>query len=164
MFQGSVGDDGTSATGSEDESTAQDESTADTSSPTPAPVVNPNSPSRVLRRHFQRLSSGDYDGAFAVMSSAYRSANPGWTSERSAAHPYINVVQVGPSKFGAGVAFVHVTFYARDSFETKVSDKVCRKFDGQARMRKEGSEWFYDPGKGQYAVEEFTPPLQKCIR
>ena len=166
VFQGSVGDEsgsGDDASSGGEESTGAEEQSSTATPPAPA-AVNPNSPSRVLRRHFQRLSSGDFDGAFAVMSSAYRAANPGWTSERQAAQPYINVVQVGPSKFGSGVAFVHVTFYARDAFETRVSDKVCRKFDGEARMRKEGSEWLYDPAKGQYVVEEFTPPLQKCIR
>ena len=134
------------------------------SSPPASPTVNPNSPTRVLRRHFQRLSAGDYDGAFAEMSSGYRSANPGWTSERNAAKPYINVIDVGPSKVGAHIAFVDITFYARDSFPTRISDTVCRKFEGTARMRKEGSDWLYDPGKGQYTVTEFTPPLQKCIR
>lgn len=98
------------------------------------------------------------------MSSRYRAANPGWTSERRAAEPYVNVVEIGPSNVGSQTATVHILFYARDSNDTRVSDKVCRKFEGDAHMRKEGSSWRYDPAKGQFAVEEFRPALEKCLR
>ena len=125
--------------------------------------MNPGSPSRVLRRHFQRLSA-DVDGAFSIMSSRFRAANPGWPSERSEAQPYVNVVEIGQSDVGSEFAYVPIVFYARDSYDTSVSDRVCRKFQGNARLRKEGSHWLYDPAKGQFDVEEFRPPLQKCIR
>ncbi|MDX6720569.1 MAG: hypothetical protein QOJ63_2823 [Solirubrobacteraceae bacterium] len=161
----------TAASSEEDDAEPADDSST-TSPPPPPPagspaadaVDNPNSPSRVLRRHFQQLSSGDVDRAFALMSSRFRNANPGWPSERRAAQPYLNVLELGPSNVQTPYAYVHIKFYGRDSNNTSVSDTVCRSFEGDARMYKQDGAWRYDPAKGQYTVTEFKPALQKCIR
>jgi hypothetical protein len=134
-------------------------------SPAPPPPPPPaNSPSRVLRRHFERLSAGDFDGAFAIMSSGFRSANPSWPSQRRSAEPYLNIVELGPSHVGSETAQVHIKFFGQDRYDTSASDTVCRSFEGDARMRKEGGKWRYDPAKGQFSVKKFRPALEQCAR
>jgi len=150
--------------------------TSPVASPPPAPVAAPNnedakpdvvrgppnSPSRVLRRHFQRLGSGDYDGAFALMSSRYRAANPGWTDQPREAQPYINIATIGPSTVASKAAFVYVKFYARDRNETERSDTSCRRFEGRARLVKQGSLWRYDPRGGQFTSVPLSSSLEVC--
>jgi hypothetical protein len=121
-----------------------------------------NSPTRVLRRHFQRLASGDYDGAFALMSSSYQARNPGWTNQPSMAQPYINVVEIGPSTVGTGTADVHIKFYARDRNDTEASDTLCRRFEGNAHLVKESGEWRYDPIDYRYSQAKLPPSLDVC--
>jgi hypothetical protein len=123
---------------------------------------SPNSPSRVLRRHFERLASGDYDGAFTLMSSRYRAANPNWADQPRRARPYINVAAIGPSKVGSRVAFVYIKFYGRDSRDTARSDTTCRRFTGEARLIKEGSRWRYDPGRTQLTSAILPSSLDVC--
>lgn len=108
------------------------------------PSKRPDAPSRVLRRHLADLGSGDYDDAFALMSSRFRAKSPGWKDERSSAQPYINIVKLGPSTVGSRAASVHVKFYARDRNDTPASDTRCRRFEGRARLIKVGSRWRYD--------------------
>jgi len=131
--------------------------------PSPAATSGPpNSPSRVLGRHFQRLASGDYDGAFALMSSRYRAANPGWTSQPSSAQPYVNVVKIGPSTVGSRAASVYVKFYARDRYATQRSDTRCRRFEGRARLIKQGSLWRYDPRGARFSRVPLSSSLDVC--
>lgn len=148
--------------GSEDEEEPPpgDDETDGTST---GPAGSPNSPARVLRRHFQRLSKGDYAGAFAMMSGDYRASNPNWTSERSAANPFINVTEIGDVKFeGGGIAMVPITFYGRDRSDTSASDTTCRRFVGTARMRKINGSWRYDPNGRRYEITELPSGLDVC--
>jgi hypothetical protein len=101
---------------------------------------------RALARHFRRLDEGDYEAAFALMGSRYRSANSNWTSAREEAEPSINVIKVGsPSYNGHGDADVRVKFYAQDAYDSPGSDTHCRRFSGTAHMILEGGKWRYDP-------------------
>ena len=71
-------------------------------------------PSRTIRTHLERLKEGDYEGAFALMDSEYRSANPGWVENRTQGDPEIDIVGVGSPHYGHRSALVYVKFYARD--------------------------------------------------
>lgn len=117
---------------------------------------NPNTPTRILRRHYAHLDDGEYAAAFRLMSASYRSRNPKWTSERSQAGPNITIDSVGPASFpGGGVARVHVSFYAQDTYETSSSDTICRHFEGTVTMRKQDGAWRYDP-PGDFSVTELS--------
>lgn len=135
-----------------DDATRDDATTDDTSEEGTTPSrPNPKAASTILRKHFQRINSGDYDGAFALMSSAYQAKNPQWTDEPSTAQPFINVVEAGPTRFeGGGLAYVHIKFYGRDKYDTSKSDTQCRRFEGDARMVKVDGDWRYDPLGNRY--------------
>ncbi len=144
--------------------TAPDGADTNTTPAAPAHTVTPeaarNSPTRILRRHFQRLSSGDYDAAYELLSSRYRDSNPNWTQQPSEAQPLVNVVAIGPSRISGGQARVPITFYARDRNSTSRSDTKCRRFSGDARLVKEGAAWRYDPTSNPYdatVVDSATP-------
>ncbi len=79
------------------------------------------------------------------MASAYRSQNPSWPSERSAADPGINIISIGSPQYGSGGADVPVDFLARDSNRTPGSDTQCREFQGTVHLVKQGGSWRYDP-------------------
>jgi hypothetical protein len=135
---------------------------ADESAKPAVPHISANSPTRVLRRHYKRIEDGDYDGAFALLSSRYRSANPRWTAQPSAARPYINVMKVGPSDISGTHASVYVKFYARDRIDTPRSDTRCRRFEGRAEMTKDGTHWRYEPSGNDYVVTEVDSSLRAC--
>jgi hypothetical protein len=132
----------------EDDAT-QDDSTEDDSA-RPAPVTR-NTPTKALRRHYTYLGSGDYSGAFAMMSSAYRDANPNWPTVRGEAQPFLKIAEIGPSSISGSTASVHVKFYARDRYDTPGSDTRCRRWIARASMVKDGRWWRYD---GHLDVEE----------
>ena len=112
----------------------------------PEPSVKANSPAGVIGRHFDALASGDYEGAFKLMSASYRRINPDWVDQPSAAEPFVDVVELGePRRAGSGVAHVPITFYARDQYETDASDTGCWRFSGYVQARKENGRWRYDP-------------------
>lgn len=176
---GTFVEDGTSgdeSSASDEASTSEDVSTSDveltsddptaeedTGGGTGTTASNPNAPSKVLRRHFQRLNRGEYDDAFALFSSRYQAMAPKWAENRGPAQPYINVIEVGPTKFaGGGVAYVYVKFYARDRVRVPGSDTVCRRFEGSARMRQDGGSWRYDAGGNQIEDVELPSTLSKC--
>lgn len=119
------------------------------------------SPSAVLRRHFERLNAGDYDGAFELLSSRYRADNPNWAAQPSRAKPVLNVAEVGPATFGRGTARVPIKFYGRDRVDTGRSDTQCRRFEGDARMVREGRAWRYDPGDG-FNITTLPSSLAVC--
>jgi hypothetical protein len=119
------------------------------------------SPSAVLRRHFERLNAGDYDGAFELLSSRYRADNPNWAAQPSRAKPVLNVAEVGPATFGRGTARVPIKFYGRDRVDTGRSDTQCRRFEGDARMVREGRAWRYDPGDG-FSITTLPSSLAVC--
>jgi hypothetical protein len=133
---------------------------------TPTYTVTPeparNSPMRILRRHFQRLSSGDYDAAYRLLSSGYRHSNPSWTQQPSEAEPLVKVVAIGPSRISGGQARVPITFYARDRNPTSRSDTKCRQFSGKAKLVKEGSAWRYDPTSNRYDVAVVDSASPEC--
>ena len=130
-------------------------------SPSSAPTASRSSPSGVLRRHFQRLNAGDYDGAFELLSTRYRARNANWSAQPGQARPYLNVIEVGPTKFGRGVAFVHVKFYGHDRVDTPRSDTQCRRFEGDARMVEDGRVWRYDP-TGSFRITKVPSSLGVC--
>jgi len=102
--------------------------------------------SRTIKKHLELLGNGDYSGAFALMSEAYRSANPGWTANREQGDPEIGIVGVGqPHYRGRGTAWVYVRFYARDRNESESSDTRCRLFKGTVEMIEHGGVWRYEP-------------------
>jgi hypothetical protein len=115
----------------------------------------------VLHRHYQRISSGHYAGAFMLMSSRFRAKNPTWTSQPGSARPYINVVKIGPSTIRSGVAYVDITFYGHDHYDTPNSNTNCNKFEGTARMVKERGKWRYD-APGDYTRKALPGSLEKC--
>ncbi len=117
-----------------------------TSTPaSPPPAPSPPGPAQVIRTHLQDLGSGNYAGAFKLMTSAYRSQNPSWPSDRSAADPGINIISVGSPQYGSGSAEVPVDFFARDRNPTAGSDTQCREFQGTVHLVKQGGSWRYDP-------------------
>jgi hypothetical protein len=146
--------------------TTPDTPDTETTPATPTHTVTPeaarNSPTRILRRHFQQLSSGDYDAAYGLLSSGYRDSNPSWTQQPSEAEPLINVVEVGPSRISGGQARVPITFYARDRNATRRSDTKCRRFSGDAKLVKEGSVWRYDPTSNPYDVTVVDSASPEC--
>jgi len=156
--------DNQTSTGSEDGIDTESGGTVTDEQSTPTPLAgSPNSPARVLRRHFQRLSSGDFESAFALMTPAYRDANPGWLSARQAARPYVNITEIGEVDFkGGGVASVPVKFYGHDQYDTKDSDTICRRFEGVAGMRKVDGLWRYNPAGNSYTVAKLPPDLDAC--
>jgi hypothetical protein len=126
-------------------------------------AVSANSPRGVLRRHFQRLDDGDFDGSFALMTSSYRNANPGWVSARREARPHIEIAEMGTPDFQAGgVAYVTIKFYGRDRYDSNDSDTTCRRFMGTAEVRKVGSTWRYSPTGNHYTVSELPSSLSVC--
>jgi hypothetical protein len=111
---------------------------------TPAPP-SPPGPSQVIRMHLDDLGSGNYAGAFGLMSASYRSRNPSWTSERSAADPAINIVTIDSPQYGSGGANVSVDFFGRDRTPTPGSDTKCREFQGTVHLVRQSGSWRYDP-------------------
>lgn len=158
-FDGSDSSDTSDDTDSSSDTYEDDEDTSDDTtekSPSQGAGYNPNTPTRILRKHYTHLTEGNYSAAFRLMSSSYRSSNSNWTSERSAASPTIKVDNVGPSTFSpGGVAYVDVSFYAQDGYDTDNSDTTCRYFEGKARMVKQGGAWRYDP-PGDFSVTELS--------
>lgn len=118
--------------------------TTSTPAPAPTPPAPPN-PAQVIRTHLQDLGSGNYSGAFKLMTSDYRSQNPSWPSARSAADPGIDIISIGSPQYGAGGADVPVDFFARDRNPTPGSDTQCREFQGTAHLVEQGGSWRYDP-------------------
>jgi hypothetical protein len=121
-------------------------SPATTSAPASSPAA-PSSPgpAQVITTHLQDLNSGNYPGAFNLMSATYRSQNPSWPSDRSAADPAINIISVGSPQYGSGSAALPIDFFARDRHPTPGSDTQCREFQGTVHLVKQGSSWRYDP-------------------
>jgi hypothetical protein len=134
--------------------TTQTTKPADTTTPA---LGRPNAPARVLRRHYEWLSNGNYSGAFHLMSSSYRALNPNWASERANARPHVNVTELGPSTISGRVAYVQIRFYGRDTYDTGKSDTRCRRFTGRAQMIKEGSSWRYNPAGTRYNPPSVLP-------
>ena len=119
-----------------------------TSTPASATTApSPPGPAQVIRTHLQDLGSGNYAGAFNLMTSAYRSQNRSWLSDRSAAHPGINIISIGSSQYGSGGADVPVDFFARDRNRTPGSDTQCREFQGTVHLVQQGGSWRYDPSR-----------------
>jgi hypothetical protein len=110
-----------------------------------APKPLPGS-SRTIKEHLERLATGDYAGAFALMSQSYRSKNPGWTANREQGDPEIGIVGVGQPHYAGKDAHVYVKFYARDRNPAKGSDTQCRLFEGTVFMIDNGGTWRYEPG------------------
>lgn len=131
--------------------------------PDPAPRrASLNTPSRVLRRHFQRINSGQYENARRLLSARYRAANPRWIDQPQSARPRINLVEVGPSSISGRSATVRIKFYGRDQNETDRSDTQCRRFEGAARMVKDGKAWRYEPSGNSYDVAVIDSSLSVC--
>lgn len=137
------------ATGTEGTtSSAETTSTSTTSAPAPLPA-----PSRTIRMHLERLGSGNYAGAFALMSAAYRSANPSWVENRTEADPVIDIIDVAAPSYSNGSAWVYVKFYARDRNPTKGSDTQCRLFSGVVNVIDHHGMWRYEPGNGSLSAQ-----------
>jgi RNA polymerase subunit RPABC4/transcription elongation factor Spt4 len=116
-----------------------------TNTTAPSEPPRPAGPAQVIRTDLQDLGSGNYAGAFRLMSSSYRSANPSWASDRAAADPGINIVSIGAPQYGAVGANVPVDFFARDRNPTPGSDTQCREFQGTVHLVQQGGSWWYDP-------------------
>jgi hypothetical protein len=111
------------------------------------PAPPPEKPAvATLRKHFQRLGHGDYEGAFALMTPYYRAHNPSWVQLRSEARPVVKLVDVSAEHIGSRTALVSVHFYARDRVQVQGSDTICREFTGTLHVQKVGGAWRYDPG------------------
>jgi hypothetical protein len=122
---------------------------------TPAPAATAPSPpgaAQVIRTHLQDLGSGNYSGAFRLMTSAYRSENPPWPSDRSAADPGINIISIGSPQYGSGDADVPVDFLARDRNPTPGSDTQCREFQGTVHLLQQDGSWRYDPASNSLSA------------
>jgi hypothetical protein len=138
----------TESEGSADPGGGASEHTAESSEApgTPSPSTpRPSPPVRTVESHLKRLGSGDYEGAFALMSEAYRSANPRWILNREVADPEIHISDLGRAQFSRGSARVFVEFYARDRHPTKGSDTKCRLFSGFVGLIEHGGSWRYEP-------------------
>lgn len=133
--------------------------TSTAASPPAAP--SPPGPAQVIRTHLQDLGSGNYAGAFKLMTSAYRSQNPAWPSDRSAADPGINIISVGSPQHGSGSADIPVDFFAKDRNPTPGSDTLCREFQGTAHLVRQGSSWRYDPS-GDSLNATVSPGNSNC--
>lgn len=143
----STGDNADQGGASTDSSTtSSDPGTTTTSAPTASAASNGPGPSTIFRHHLEDINSGSMQQAFALMTPAYRAANPSWPSLREQASPSINVVSIGSaSNSGGGTAEVPVDFYARDSVATSGSDTKCREFTGTVHMEKVSGKWRYAP-------------------
>lgn len=142
------GTDGTETnTGENGTSTTATTTTITTSPTSPAPTPSPaaTDPGAVITQHFEDLNSGDYQGAFKLLTANYQSRNPSWVSDRQAAAPRINVISIGTPQYVSSGAQVPVDFYTRDRNATPGSDTKCRQFKGTVHMVKESGEWRYDP-------------------
>lgn len=126
-----------------------------TAAPPPAPA-----PTRVMRKHYRLLASGNYDQAFMFMSPSYRNGNPNWVSERSSATPRITRLKVGLPEYKGDTAFVGVRFYAQDQSAVQGSDTQCRRFRGRAVLRRYGGAWRYEPVDTHYSVAVL--PSSEC--
>jgi serine protease Do len=109
----------------------------------------PQDPASTLQSHLEDLGSGQYQAAFALMTSSYQARNPNWVSARAAADPQINIISVGTPQYGSGTAQVPVDFYARDTNPTSGSDTKCREFQGTAELVQQNGAWFYNPDGDQ---------------
>jgi hypothetical protein len=123
-------------------STTSSSSSAPASSSAP---TGPPGPSTTLRTYFQELGSDHERAAFSMMSKTYEEQNPTWLSEREEAQPQVNVVSVGSATYSSGSAIVPVEFFARDRFQSRGSDTLCRRFTGTVTMIHAGSQWQYEP-------------------
>ena len=115
------------------------------SAPAPAPSPSPPGPANVFREHLQDLGSGQYARAFRLMTAAYRSQNPSWPTDRSAADPGTHIITIGSPRYSSGGADVPVEFYARDRHPTPGSDTQCREFQGTVHLVRQHGSWRYDP-------------------
>jgi hypothetical protein len=145
----------TAGTGAGESTTPQGPGTQGApTTPSPSPSSLP-APSQTIQLHFKRLGEGNYEGAFALMSEAYRSGNPKWVEDRETAEPEINIIGVGPPHYGHASARVYVKFYARDRNTTPGSDTRCRLFRGFVHMIEHGDVWRYEPvGNNLSAIVE----------
>jgi hypothetical protein len=123
----------------------QAEGTTSTAATPPSPSTALPAPSMTIKRHFQELGAGEYAAAFALMSRAYRSANPNWLENREQGDPEIAIIGVGPPHYNGSSAHVYVRFYARDRNATTGSDTQCRLFKGFVEMIGGGDQWRYEP-------------------
>ena len=153
----------TDETDEPDTDTTPDATTTPEATP-PAPKVSPeaarNSPTRVLRRFWQRLGAGEYDEAHELLTTSYQNGRPSWREEQEAAQPVVNVVDIGPSTISGGVATVEITLYTRDRNLTEGSDTDCHRFDGRAKLVKEGADWRYarDANRFEETVVDSAAP------
>jgi hypothetical protein len=142
--------------------TAPPHATPPVSPPAPPVAKQAQGPASVIENHLQDLNSGDYHAAYRLMSSRYRAKNPSWPSDRSAAHPGVEIVSVGAPRYGAGGAEVPVDFYARDRNPTQGSDTQCREFQGTLSLVKEAGDWRYDPAGGSVTATVVSPTNPRC--
>jgi hypothetical protein len=158
--------DGSSGVDPADDSSGTDPTdnpTTDDASPSAS--FNSNSPSNIFKRHFEHITDGEYDAAYRLFSSSYKSSisQASWTAQPAAAQPYVNVLEAGPTRFeGNGIAYVHVTFFGHDRNDTGHSDTLCNRFVGDVRMVKENGAWRYDPGGNDLVRTPLNPTLSAC--
>jgi hypothetical protein len=119
-------------------------------------------PTLTLRRHLERLDHGDYSGAFSLMSSSYRDANPNWVGMRSTANPMVNIVHIGTPSYAGSTARVYVKFYARDRNPSEGSDTRCRRFDGIVELVLEHGSWRYEPKSNSLSAVVEPDDDQNC--
>ncbi len=109
-------------------------------------------PAAVIREHLDDIANGQYQQAFALLSSSYQAANPDWVGNHSSGGSSVNVISIGAPAISGGSANVPVEFFARDRFPTSPSDTGCREFSGTAHMIIQGGAWRYDPVAGDLAA------------
>lgn len=135
--------------------------TGSTASGTPHRRV-PRGPSLTIRRHLEDLNRRNYNGAFSLMSGAYRSQNPKWEATRSTAIPMVNIVDIGTPSYVAGSARVYVKFYARDRNPSEGSDTRCRRFEGIVELISERGAWRYEPKSDSLSAVVEPPGDSNC--
>jgi len=119
-------------------------------------------PASVIRTHLQDINAGNYQAAFALMTSSYRAENPSWPSDRAAADPGIEIISIGTPSYGSGTARVPVDFFARDRHPSPGSDTRCREFQGTAALVEVAGSWRYSPAASQMTATDVPTSDPRC--
>jgi hypothetical protein len=114
----------------------------------------------VLRRHYELIDAGDYEGAWGLFHPAYRDgAGANWVASKDEGLPRIDLdsLQIDYSgRLSSDMVRLDVELVAADS--AGEGGGICRRFVGWTRMQSVGGEWLYRPGE----VDGLKPGLQEA--
>jgi hypothetical protein len=99
----------------------------------------------VIASHWQAINAGDYYGAYALFSPAFkrRATAAGWVGDKKIDRPQSSPVSVGGVKVSGSTATAYVAFTTRGS-ETSAGNTGCNRWNGSYTLVEVGGTWYID--------------------